>query len=165
MLDFEDVTCKGCQAPTQDLNSIRQQTTVPTVCLRTRDPATQLPATQLPKPYLIATNPSTPWTFGSCGRQNVILRGFTTGATHLSRRCLLNYNQQQHWHTWPLVGTKLNWSYACLLTNPVKPEVRVFFQRKFRLVRNENMTMKIVDFAKNENKSLLLLKEAENLCV
>ena len=39
-----------------------------------------------------------------------------------------------------------------------QPEVRVFcFPQKWRLVRKENMKMKIVDFT--------LLKEAESICV
>ena len=73
--------------------SPRPQTSVATVCPRIHH---HHPAAQLPKPYLIVTHPSMPWSCGSCGRQSLIFQGLgNRGNSYKTSVLLLARRQQQ----------------------------------------------------------------------
>ena len=89
--DFETLPARGVVRGLRTSNSLQPQTTVLTVC-----PQIQHPATQLPKPYLSANYPSTPWSCGSCGRQNQIFQGFHNRGNSPKPSVQLRAQRQRH---------------------------------------------------------------------
>ena len=81
---------RGFRRGLRTSNNLRPQTTVPTV-----SPRNHHPTTQLTEPYLIAPNPPKSCSCGTCGRQNLIFKGFHNRGSSPKPSVQLLAQQQQ----------------------------------------------------------------------